>query len=120
MICSGSSLSITSSACALRRPSPDPAEQGPRVVEAGLIRVVLEGDEDLRGMVDGLSDRMLSVRLRELEQAGLVARAVEPTVPVTVQYGLTPRGAELLTAIQPLPRYAQRWEAGPEESAASA
>ncbi|OCG73976.1 winged helix-turn-helix transcriptional regulator [Microbacterium sediminis] len=75
---------------------------------------------EIRGMVDGLSDRMLSVRLRELEQAGLVARAVQPTMPVTVQYGLTPRGAELLTAIQPLARYAQRWAAEPEEPAASA
>ncbi|WP_261165942.1 helix-turn-helix domain-containing protein [Microbacterium sp. Marseille-Q6965] len=52
--------------------------------------------------------------------AGLVARAVEPTTPVTVRYGLTPRGAELLTAMQPLALYAQRWEASPEERAASA
>ena len=75
---------------------------------------------EIRGMVDGLSDRMLSVRLRELEQIGLVARTVEPTTPVTVRYGLTPRGAELLTATQPLARYAQRWEPRPDERAATA
>jgi len=74
----------------------------------------------IRGMVDGLSDRMLSVRLRELEHAGLVARTVEPTTPVTVRYGLTPRGSELLAAMQPLARYAQRWEPAPDERAASA
>lgn len=71
-------------------------------------------------MVDGLSDRMLSVRLRELEQSGLVSRTVEPTTPVTVQYGLTRRGAELLAAVQPLAQYAQRWAADAEETAASA
>lgn len=75
---------------------------------------------EIRGMVDGLSDRMLSVRLRELEQSGLVSRTVEPTTPVTVHYGLTPRGAELLAAVQPLARYAQRWGAEADERAASA
>jgi DNA-binding HxlR family transcriptional regulator len=60
--------------------------------------------------VVGLSDRMLAVRLRELEQAGLVDRVVEPTTPVSVRYRLTARGRELLAALQPLMRYEQRWE----------
>ena len=52
--------------------------------------------------VAGLSDRMLAVRLKELERAGLVDRVVEPTTPVTVRYGLTARGRELMEALQPL------------------
>jgi len=62
--------------------------------------------------VAGLSDRLLAVRLKELERAGLVDRVVEPTTPVTVRYGLTPRGRELMEALQPLVRYGQRWETG--------
>lgn len=61
-------------------------------------------------LVDGLSDRMLSVRLRELEHAELVRRLVEPTMPVTVRYGLTARGRDLLASLQPLAKYSQRWE----------
>jgi DNA-binding HxlR family transcriptional regulator len=60
--------------------------------------------------VDGLSDRMLAVRLKELEHGGLIDRVVEPTVPVTVRYRLSPRGRDLLAALQPLQQYGQRWE----------
>ena len=61
-------------------------------------------------LVAGLSDRMLAVRLRELEHAGLVDRVVEPTMPVTIRYRLTVRGRDLLESLQPLVRYGQRWE----------
>ncbi|MFD1717104.1 winged helix-turn-helix transcriptional regulator [Georgenia deserti] len=60
-------------------------------------------------LVDGLSDRMLSVRLRELERDGLVTRAVEPTIPVSVRYGLTTRGKGLLAAMAPLVAYSERY-----------
>lgn len=70
---------------------------------------------EITASVEGLSDRMLAVRLRELEQAGLVDRIVEPTTPVTVRYRLTPRGRDLLDALQPLVRYGQRWERRPGE-----
>lgn len=66
---------------------------------------------EILGMVIGLSDRLLAVRLKELERAGLVVRIVEPTTPVTVRYRLTARGDELMAALQPLVRYGQRWEA---------
>ncbi|MBT0995263.1 helix-turn-helix transcriptional regulator [Cellulomonas sp. DKR-3] len=62
--------------------------------------------------VAGLSDRMLAVRLKELERAELVVRLVEPTTPVSVRYELTPRGRELVEAMQPLVRYGQRWATG--------
>jgi DNA-binding HxlR family transcriptional regulator len=58
---------------------------------------------------------MLSVRLRELEVAELVARDVRPTTPVTISYRLTERGVELLRSLQPMARYARRWEPVVEE-----
>jgi len=60
--------------------------------------------------VKGLSDRMLAVRLKELQRAGLVERVVEPTTPVSVHYRLTPRGRELLEALQPIVRFGLRWD----------
>src|SRR5207237_980944 len=42
--------------------------------------------------VAGISPRMLSERLRDLERAGLVKRTVLPTSPPTVEYRLTARG----------------------------
>jgi DNA-binding HxlR family transcriptional regulator len=64
---------------------------------------------ELVAVVDGLSDRMLALRLKELEHAGLVDRLVEPTTPVSVRYRLTPRGRDLLAAMQPLQEYGRRW-----------
>jgi DNA-binding HxlR family transcriptional regulator len=73
---------------------------------------------EILARVDGLSDRMLAARLRELEQMGLVDRIVEPTTPVSVRYRLTERGRELLASLQPLVRYGLRWEsARPTEPA---
>jgi DNA-binding HxlR family transcriptional regulator len=63
--------------------------------------------------VDGLSDRMLAARLKELEQIGLIDRIVEPTIPVSVRYRLTARGQDLLASLQPLMAYGQRWERAP-------
>jgi DNA-binding HxlR family transcriptional regulator len=53
-------------------------------------------------LVDGLSDRLLSQRLKELEAEGLVVRNVVPTTPVQVRYGLSGSGRELMIALQPL------------------
>jgi DNA-binding HxlR family transcriptional regulator len=63
--------------------------------------------------VDGLSDRMLAARLKELEQIGLIDRIVEPTTPVSVRYRLNARGQDLLASMQPLMAYGQRWEKAP-------
>lgn len=62
--------------------------------------------------VPGLSDRLLSQRLRELESEGLVEREVEPGSPVRVTYSLTERGAGLRPAIAELQAWAQRWNGG--------
>ncbi|GAA3287498.1 winged helix-turn-helix transcriptional regulator [Arthrobacter citreus] len=65
---------------------------------------------EIEHRVLGLSGRMLAVRLRDLEAAGLVERLVEPTIPVSIRYRLSERGLDLLRSLQPLARYAGRWE----------
>ena len=66
---------------------------------------------ELGRAVPGLSDRLLSQRLRELEEEGLVEREVEPGTPVRVSYSLTEVGAELGPAIGELKAWAKRWKA---------
>lgn len=62
--------------------------------------------------VPGLSDRLLSQRLRELEGAGLVERSVHPGTPPRVSYKLSSMGRELEPAFDQLGEWARRWELG--------
>jgi DNA-binding HxlR family transcriptional regulator len=64
---------------------------------------------ELGKAVPGLSDRLLSQRLRELETEGLVEREVEAGSPVRVTYSLTERGVGLEPAIRELHSWANRW-----------
>lgn len=64
---------------------------------------------DISRAVPGVSDRLLSTRLRELEAEGLVERSVEPGSPVKVSYQLTRKGADLEPAIRELRGWAGRW-----------
>jgi DNA-binding HxlR family transcriptional regulator len=68
---------------------------------------------ELGKAVPGLSDRLLSQRLRELEEEGLVERTVEPDAPVRVTYELTTKGAELRPAINEVRDWARRWHGDP-------
>ncbi|GAA1617841.1 helix-turn-helix domain-containing protein [Nonomuraea sp. NPDC048882] len=56
----------------------------------------------LRREIDGVSQRMLSVTLRQLERDGLVSRTVHPVVPPRVDYALTPLGRTLHETIKSL------------------
>ncbi len=57
--------------------------------------------------VDGISPRMLSERLRDLEAAGLIERVVLPTSPPTVEYRLTEQGRRLGPLIEAMRAYAE-------------
>src|SRR5918998_5108188 len=57
---------------------------------------------ELLRQIDGVSRRMLSATLRQLERDGLVERHVYARVPARVGYELSPAGAQLLTALAPL------------------
>jgi DNA-binding HxlR family transcriptional regulator len=57
---------------------------------------------ELLRQIDGVSRRMLSATLRQLERDGLVERHVYARVPARVEYELSPVGANLLDALVPL------------------
>ena len=63
----------------------------------------------LRDAIPDITDRMLSERLHELEREGIVERTVHTDAPVRVEYALTEKGRELVTAIQAISAWAERW-----------
>lgn len=85
-----------------------------------ILRAMLAGVErfsDLKCSIPELSDRMLSERLKELEQEGIVERIVIPDTPVRVAYRLTPKGHDLHTVIASLSTWAHEWLVAPEVAA---
>ena len=65
---------------------------------------------DLREAIPDITDRMLSDRLRELEQEGVVERTVVPEIPVRVEYALTKKGRALASAFQAIGEWAHKWD----------
>ncbi|MGN6327925.1 MAG: winged helix-turn-helix transcriptional regulator [Rhodanobacter sp.] len=61
----------------------------------------------LRRAVEGISQKMLSQTLKSLERDGLVSRKAFATVPVTVEYAITPLGRTLATALDALRVWAE-------------
>ncbi|MEV5569857.1 helix-turn-helix domain-containing protein [Spirillospora sp. NPDC052269] len=62
---------------------------------------------ELSRTLDGVSQKMLTQTLRALERDGLISRAVEPTVPVTVTYELTDLGLSLRHMVRGLKTWAE-------------
>jgi DNA-binding HxlR family transcriptional regulator len=62
---------------------------------------------ELRTRIAGVSQKMLTQSLRDLERDGLVTRTVTASVPVRVDYELTPLGLDLHAVIQPLKEWAE-------------
>ena len=100
---------------------PDLATEDCRALSSILARVgdkwtvlivVLLGDgprrfNEMRRMVGGISQRMLTFTLRGLERDGLVTRTVFPTTPQRVDYELTKLGSTLWKAVEPLSLWAR-------------
>ena len=61
---------------------------------------------ELRREIPSVSQRMLTLTLRNLERDGLVSRTVTPTIPPRVDYELTPLGHSLLEPVTALTRWA--------------
>lgn len=61
----------------------------------------------LRREIKGISQKVLSQTLKRLERDGLVSRSVFPTVPVTVEYALTPLGGTLTETVSALAHWAE-------------
>ena len=65
---------------------------------------------ELVAAVPGISDRLLSARLRELEAEGLVERSVHDGSPARVSYALTEKGRSIAPALRELRGWARRWD----------
>ena len=103
------------------RPHLDPESSDCRAVSSVLARigdkwsvliVGMLGDgpkrfNEIKRMVSGISQRMLTLTLRGLERDGLVTRTVFPTVPPRVDYELTPLGRSLWKPVEALGTWAR-------------
>src|SRR6185312_5835273 len=63
----------------------------------------------LRDAIPEITDRMLSERLQELEEEGIVERTVVPDTPVRVEYALTRKGRALADAMDAISKWADSW-----------
>jgi len=64
---------------------------------------------EIRDSIPDITDRMLSERLRELEDEGIVSRKVIPEIPIRVEYSLTAKGRALEPALAALGKWAEKW-----------
>jgi len=108
-----------------RKPSPDPETEACVRGDAALARafeflgkrwngVVLgnlregpAGFRELSRAIGGISDSVLSDRLCDLAEAGLIARTVDDGPPLAVSYALTDRGTALVPALEQISLWAQ-------------
>src|ERR671916_1451467 len=85
-----------------------------------LVRELAEGQSrfcELERSLTGISPRTLSLRLRALEEEGIVERQTFPEVPPRVEYALTDKGRALLPIIEGMRTYGTEWlgaECAPE------
>jgi DNA-binding HxlR family transcriptional regulator len=64
---------------------------------------------ELERSLEGISPRTLSLRLRALEELGVVGRETYPEVPPRVEYALTDKGRALVPLIEDMRSYGRRW-----------
>ncbi len=84
-----------------------------------LLDALMQGPKrfcELTSLVEGLSDRVLSDRLRELEVENVVKRVVYPQIPVRVEYELTEKGYALKPVVEAIHIWAEDWIEMPARS----
>ena len=77
-----------------------------------LIRDLAEGSArfcELERSLEGISPRTLSLRLRALEEEGILERQTFPEVPPRVEYGLTDKGRALIPIVDAMRSYGEEW-----------
>src|SRR6186997_3642662 len=77
-----------------------------------IIRDLAEGRSrfcELERSLSGISPRTLSLRLKALEEQGIVERHTYPEVPPRVEYSLTEKGRALVPLIEDMRTYGRRW-----------
>jgi DNA-binding HxlR family transcriptional regulator len=77
-----------------------------------IIRSMLAGTtrfSEILAAVPGLSDRLLSERLKELEHEGVVSRTVTPSTPVRIEYSLTDKGRALGSVVYAVADWVETW-----------
>jgi DNA-binding HxlR family transcriptional regulator len=77
-----------------------------------LVRDLADGRSrfcELERSLDGISPRTLSLRLRALEEHGIVDRRTFPEVPPRVEYSLTEKGLALIPIIEDMRTYGREW-----------
>jgi DNA-binding HxlR family transcriptional regulator len=77
-----------------------------------IIRDLAEGRSrfcELERSLAGISPRTLSLRLRALEEEGIVARRTFPEVPPRVEYALTDKGRALVPIVEDMRAYGRKW-----------
>ncbi|MBK5219622.1 MAG: helix-turn-helix transcriptional regulator [Thermoleophilia bacterium] len=88
-----------------------------------LIRDLAEGNSrfcELERSLEGISPRTLSLRLRALEEEGIVERHTYPEVPPRVEYALTKKGEALVPLVEDMRQYGTRWLLSEETAAPTA
>ena len=88
-----------------------------------VIRDLAEGRSrfcELERSLAGISPRTLSLRLRALEEQGIVERRTFPEVPPRVEYALTRKGRALLPLIEDMRRFGREWLRADGDAAARA
>lgn len=83
------------------------------LLSAGALRF-----NEMKRLLDGISQRMLTLTLRNLERDGLVTRTVFPTIPPRVEYELTERGHSLRVPVMALGKWVHENMAAIEASRA--
>jgi len=64
----------------------------------------------LRRQIEGISSRVLTERLRLLEQKGFIYRTYEATIPPSVTYGITKRMKDIQKVLSELDHLARKWQ----------
>jgi DNA-binding HxlR family transcriptional regulator len=88
-----------------------------------IVHVLLGGPRrfgQIREAIPGISDHLLSERLKQLEARGILRREITGERPVLIEYSLTPSGADLQSAIDALGSWAERWAGADDQSRSGA